>query len=169
MKREHGDGPVESAIAINNEVRGEDDGGKETKNTSGQVQEKPTGASGDFRRIFLQARGINLGDKRDMLYSFSKIRHVARPVSGEVATVSINRWQGEHGEQGARKRQNENEKHDGKTASGTPAADVYLLNHANGRRQHHGEQRAHINEHEHVTDAISHPQSEDHAEEEQNV
>ena len=160
---------MEGAVAINNEVGGEDDGGKETKNAASQVQEESTGAAGNFRRILLQSRRINLGSKRKMLDSFSEFRHVPGPVSGEVAAVAINGRQGEHREQSAHKRQHQDQKDDGKAASGAPAANMHFLNHADGRRQHHGKQRAHIDEHQHVTHAIGDPQSKDHAKKEQNV
>src|ERR1700758_1575920 len=101
MEREHGDNPVECAITVNNEVSCEDDGGKEAKNTACQVQEEPTGAAGDFRRIFLQSSGINFRRKGNMLDSFSQFSHVARPVGGEVAAVTINRRQREYGKQSA--------------------------------------------------------------------
>src|SRR5579872_6269233 len=101
MERKHGHDPVKSAVAINNEISGKDDGGEETKNTSGQVQEESTGAARNFGSILLQSRRINLGGKGEMLDSLSKFRHVPGPVSGEVATVAINGRQGENGEQSA--------------------------------------------------------------------
>ncbi len=160
---------MEGAITINNEVGRKNDGGKETKNTSGQVQEESTGSAGNFCRILLQSSRINLGGKGKVLDSLSEFGHVPGPVSREVATVAINRRQGEHCEQSANQRQQQDQKDDGKTAPGAPATNVDPLNHADGRRQHYGKKRADIDEHQHVTDAIGDPQSKDHAKEEQNV
>src|SRR5690349_13820537 len=91
------------------------------------------------------------------------------PVRGEVAAVTINGRKREDSEQSARQSEHEYEKDNGKAASGTPLADMHFLDHADGRREHHGKQRAYIDEHEHVTHAVGDPQSEAHAEKEEDV
>src|SRR6476660_8116946 len=107
MEREHGDSPVKGAVAINNEISREDDGGKETKESASQVQEQSTGTAGNFCRVFLQSRGIDFGGKGKVLDSLSQFRHVPGPISGEVATVAIDRRQGERREQSAHKSQHQ--------------------------------------------------------------
>src|SRR5438270_2099131 len=66
-------------------------------------------------------------------------------------------------------RQHENQKDDGKAAPRAPAVDPHFLNHADGGREHHGKQRAHIDEHQHVAHGIGDPERDGYAEEEQDV
>src|SRR6185312_10864667 len=107
MERKHGDEPAEGAVAIDNEIGGEDDSGEEAKNSAGQVQEESTSTAGNFCRILLQSSGIHFGGKRKVLDSFSQLRQVPGPVRGEVTPVAIDWRQGKHGEQSAHKRQHE--------------------------------------------------------------
>src|SRR5580765_4076567 len=104
---------MERPVAINNEVSGKDDGGEETKDSASQVQEESTSAASNFGGIFLQSGRINFSGKGKMLDSLSELRHVPGPVSGEVATIAIDRRQGERCEQSAHKSQHQDQKDDG--------------------------------------------------------
>src|SRR6476646_10894483 len=104
---------MERPVAINNEVSREDDGGKDTKDSASQVQEESTGAARNFGGIFLQSRGIDFSGKGKVLDSLSEFRHVPGPISGEVATVAIDRRQCERRAQSAHKSQHQNQKDDG--------------------------------------------------------
>ncbi len=160
---------MQGAVALNDEISGEDDGGKDSEDAACDVEKESAGAAGNFRGILLQPGRIDLGSERKMLDAFRQFSQMPGPVGGEVAAVTINGRQREHREQSARQSEHENEKDNGKAAPGAPASDMHFLDHADGRRQHHGKQRAYIDEHEHVTHAVCDPQSEAHAKKEENV
>src|SRR4029077_19351278 len=166
---EHGDSPVKGAVAINNGARRKKDGGKQAEDAAGKVQKKTAGATGNLSRIFLQAGRINLGGKGQMMDSLSQLRQMPGPVSGEVATVTIDGRKGKYREQRARENQHEDQKDDGEAASGAPAVDAHLLNYTDGGRQHYGKQRTYIDQHEHVAHHVCDPQRKEHAEKEQNI